>query len=66
MISAIGPNGRLGFLLTGSTFNDLGMLATETLAYVWGARQKPGAEAWSGVLCVTAKARARYLPVPAR
>lgn len=40
MISAIGPTGRIDFLLTGSIFNDIGLLAAETMAYVWGSGQK--------------------------
>lgn len=40
MISAMGPRGRVDFLMTGSLFNDLGLLAAETMTYVWGAGQK--------------------------
>lgn len=40
MISAMGPSGRVDFLMTGSLFNDLGLLAAETMTYVWGAGQK--------------------------
>ena len=40
MISAIGAAGRVDFLLTGSIFNDPGLLAANTMSYVWGAGQK--------------------------
>lgn len=39
MVSALGPQGRVDFLLTGSLFNKLGLLKAEGLAYVWGAEQ---------------------------
>src|SRR5690606_19897890 len=39
MISAYGPSGRVDFLLTGSLFNDIGLLRADSMGYVWGAGQ---------------------------
>ncbi len=39
MVSAYGPEGRVDFLLTGSQFDDIGLLRADTMAYVWGASQ---------------------------
>lgn len=39
MISAYGPSGRVDFLLTGSLFDDVGLLRADTMSYVWGAGQ---------------------------
>jgi len=39
MVSAYGPSGRVDFLLTGSLFNDIGLLRADTMGYVWGAGQ---------------------------
>ena len=39
MASAYGPAGRVGFLLTGSVFDDIGLLRADTMSYVWGAGQ---------------------------
>jgi hypothetical protein len=35
MVSAYGTSGRVDFLLTGSMFNDVGLLRADTMAYVW-------------------------------
>ena len=43
MVSAYGLEGRVDFLLTGSLFNDLGLLRAQDLAYVWGAGQEVAA-----------------------
>ncbi|WP_281301831.1 MULTISPECIES: phage tail protein [unclassified Iodidimonas] len=40
MISAFGPSGRVDFLLTGSLFDDVGLLRADAMAYVWGAGQR--------------------------
>jgi hypothetical protein len=40
MVSAYGPEGRVDFLLTGSSFNDVGLLRADGMAYVWGDGQK--------------------------
>ena len=37
MVSAYGPAGRVDFLLTGSVFDDVGLLRTDGMSYVWGA-----------------------------
>lgn len=39
MVSAYGPSGRVDFLLTGSLFDDIGLLRADTMGYVWGAGQ---------------------------
>lgn len=39
MVSAYGSGGRVDFLLTGSVFNDVGLLRTDAMTYVWGAGQ---------------------------
>jgi len=36
MISAYGPSGRVDFLLTGSLFDDVGLLRADGMTYVWG------------------------------
>ena len=43
MISAYGLEGRVDFLLTGSLFNDVGLLRARDLAYVWGAGEEVAA-----------------------
>jgi hypothetical protein len=40
MVSAYGPEGRVDFLLTGSSFDDVGLLRADSMEYVWGAGQK--------------------------
>ncbi|MBV0891526.1 phage tail protein [Paracoccus sp. Z118] len=40
MITAFGAPGRSDFLLTGSLFSDVGLLAADGMRYVWGAGQK--------------------------
>ncbi|TGN62339.1 hypothetical protein E4L95_07075 [Paracoccus liaowanqingii] len=37
MVTTFGPRGRRDFLLTGSLFDDVGLLDTDGLTYVWGA-----------------------------
>ncbi len=37
MASAYGADGRVDFLLTGSSFGDVGLLRADTIAHVWGA-----------------------------
>ncbi len=37
MVSAYGPGGRVDFLLTGSLFDDVGLLRASDMGYVWGA-----------------------------
>lgn len=39
MVSAYGPSGRVDFLLTGSQFDDIGLLRADGMTYVWGAGQ---------------------------
>ncbi|MBX6376614.1 MAG: hypothetical protein IRZ13_20600, partial [Acetobacteraceae bacterium] len=39
MVSAYGPSGRIDFLLTGSIFDDVGLIRAEGMSYVWGAGQ---------------------------
>ncbi len=39
MVSVYGPAGRVDFLLTGSLFDDVGLLRADTMTYVWGAGQ---------------------------
>lgn len=39
MVSAYGIQGRVDFLLTGSIFDDVGLLRADTMGYVWGAGQ---------------------------
>lgn len=36
MISAYGPTGRSDYLMTGSIFDDLGLLSVRSMSYVWG------------------------------
>jgi hypothetical protein len=38
-ISAYGLSGRVDFLLTGSQFDDIGLLRADDMTYVWGAGQ---------------------------
>jgi len=40
MASAYGPDGRVDFLLTGSSFDDVGLLRVDGMGYVWGAGQQ--------------------------
>jgi Putative phage tail protein len=39
MVSAYGPSGRADFVLTGSLFDDVGLIRADTMGYVWGAGQ---------------------------
>lgn len=39
MVSAYGADGRVDFLLTGSLFDDIGLLRADSMTYVWGAGQ---------------------------
>jgi hypothetical protein len=39
MVSAYGTSGRVDFLLTGSQFDDIGLLRADGMTYVWGAGQ---------------------------
>ncbi|MEW5704929.1 MAG: phage tail protein [Pseudomonadota bacterium] len=39
MVSAYGPSGRADFILTGSIFDDVGLIRAEGMSYVWGAGQ---------------------------
>lgn len=39
MLSAYGPSGRVDFVLTGSLFDDVGLIRADTMGYVWGAGQ---------------------------
>ena len=39
MVSAYGTSGRVDFLLTGSQFDDVGLLRAADMSYVWGAGQ---------------------------
>ncbi|MCV0351592.1 MAG: phage tail protein [Nitratireductor sp.] len=39
MVSAYGPSGRVDFVLTGSLFDDVGLIRADTMGYVWGAGQ---------------------------
>lgn len=39
MVSAYGAAGRVDFLLTGSLFNDVGLIRADGMAYVWGEDQ---------------------------
>ncbi len=40
MVSAYGSDGPVDFLLTGSTFNDVGLLRADDMSYVWGAGER--------------------------
>ncbi|HVL73100.1 MAG TPA: phage tail protein [Beijerinckiaceae bacterium] len=40
MVLAYGAGGRVEFLLTGSIFNDVGVLSVATMSYVWGASRR--------------------------
>jgi hypothetical protein len=39
MVSAYGPSGRVDFVITGSLFDDVGLIRADTMGYVWGAGQ---------------------------
>lgn len=39
MVSAYGPSGRVDFILTGSLFDDVGLIRADGMGYVWGAGQ---------------------------
>ena len=39
MVSAHGTTGRIDYLLTGSLFDDVGLLRADTMSYIWGAEQ---------------------------
>lgn len=58
MVSAYGLEGRVDFLLTGSLFNDLGLLRARDLAYVWGAAQEVAAGGVRG--CVGGRVEQGY------
>ena len=58
MVSAYGPEGRVDFLLTGSLFNDLGLLRAAHLGYVWGAGQEVAAGGVRG--CVGGRVEQGY------
>ncbi len=40
MVSAYGSDGRVDFLPTGSTFNDVGLLRASDMSHVWGAGER--------------------------
>ena len=40
MVSAYAPEGRVDFLLTGSIFNDVGLLRADDMSHVWGAGER--------------------------
>ncbi|MEI4235274.1 phage tail protein, partial [Roseovarius sp. D22-M7] len=50
MVSAYGPAGRIDFLLTGSLFDDVGLLRAEDMGYVWGAGQRVAESRLRGVI----------------
>jgi hypothetical protein len=50
MISAYGPSGRVDFLLTGSLFDDVGILRADSMSYVWGAGQRVSEPRVRGVI----------------
>ncbi|MGI3212569.1 phage tail protein, partial [Roseovarius tibetensis] len=50
MVSAYGPAGRVDFLLTGSLFDDVGLLRADTMRYVWGAGQRVAESRVRGVI----------------
>jgi hypothetical protein len=50
MISAYGPSGRVDFLLTGSLFDDVGLLRADSMSYVWGAGQRVSEPRVRGVI----------------
>ncbi|MBB1499629.1 phage tail protein [Paracoccus sp. MC1862] len=50
MVTAFGPRGRSDFLLTGGIFDDVGLLATDGLTYVWGAGQGVDEQQVTGVV----------------
>lgn len=50
MISAYGPSGRVDFLLTGSLFDDIGLLRADSMSYVWGAGQRVSEPRVRGVI----------------
>ena len=57
-VSAYGLEGRVDFLLTGSLFNDLGLLRAQDFAYVWGAAQEVAAGGVRG--CVGGRVEQGY------
>lgn len=50
MISAYGPSGRVDFILTGSLFDDVGLLRADSMSYVWGAGQRVSEPRVRGVI----------------
>ncbi|PKP79147.1 MAG: hypothetical protein CVT81_00190 [Alphaproteobacteria bacterium HGW-Alphaproteobacteria-3] len=50
MISAYGPSGRVDFVLTGSLFDDVGLLRADAMGYVWGAGQSVAEPGVRGVI----------------